>query len=110
MLNLLGEMGTDQMGIKRPLGRTGRVRGWRLGITLCAAALVMALAGASNASAAKTICVGNVDLGSCTGNTVADLTAAIAAATDISVNAIYLAGGQTYSTPTGADFQSKPVR
>lgn len=106
MLNCSRNVGTDQvMGINRPLGRTDRVRGWRLGIVLCAAGLVMALGAASDASAAsKTICLGSVDLPACTGNGVADLPAAIAA-TVAGTNTIYIGSGD-YSTVAGADFST----
>lgn len=102
------------MGNKRPLGRTGRVRGWRLGITLCAAALIMGVAGASSASAATTtICVGNTvpDNAACTvGNTVSTLAEALSGASAVDPNNIYIGGGATYDTAAGLDFGSKRVK
>lgn len=63
----------------------------------------MALGAASNASAAgKTICLGTVDLAACSGNTVDDLPAAIAA-TVSGTNNIYIGSGD-YSTAAGAEF------
>lgn len=113
MLKLLENNGDRSvMGNRRPLGRTSRVRGWRLGITLCAAVLVMSLAGASNASAAKTICLGSITINAaCTADhTFTTLSAVVADADDPGLNTIYVQGGTIYSTPGGADFLAKPVK
>lgn len=92
----------------RPLGRTARFHGWRFGIILCAALLVTAI-GATNASAAKTICLGTTQPASCDGNTVANLTAAVQAVDASQVNTIYIGSGN-YPTASGADFGAADVR
>jgi hypothetical protein len=78
---------------------------------LCAAALLLALAGASSASADINICVGADTTGACpAGSTAAsDLADAASKALDLSLNTIYVNSG-TYSSANGVDFANKPVK
>lgn len=101
------------MGNERPLGRTVRVQGWRLATLMCAAAILLALVGASSASADLNICVGTDTTNACpAGSTAAtDLADAATKATDPSKNSIYINSG-TYVSPTnaGVSFAGKPVK
>lgn len=78
---------------------------------MCAAALFFVLVGATAASAAKNICVGNDTTGACPSGSFAatDMLDAASKATDPSLNSVYVTSG-TYSNSTGANFVGKPVK
>ncbi|MBJ7354668.1 MAG: PKD domain-containing protein [Thermoleophilaceae bacterium] len=79
---------------------------------MCAAALLLALIGASSASADLNICVGNDVTNACpAGSTAAtDLADAATKATDISKNSIYVTSGvYGESSASGVNFVGKPV-
>ncbi len=100
------------MGTQRPLGRTVRVHGWRLAIFLCAAALLLAIFGASSASAVQYICVGADSTNVCPDDwpAPATLAEAVPLASNSELTNIYVTPG-TYSSPNGVLFpSSKRVR
>ncbi|MBJ7457996.1 MAG: hypothetical protein JHD02_02290 [Thermoleophilaceae bacterium] len=99
------------MSNQRPLGRTVRVHGWRLATILCAATLLLAIAGATDAAAAPSfLCVGNDPTNSCPVGWAHedDLKDVNVASLGNDLNTIYILPG-TYSSPSGIDFQNKPV-
>ena len=105
-------MGTNQaMGNERPLGRTVRVHGWKLATIMCAAALLLAIVGATSASAASNFCVGADPTNLCPDDwpQATDLADVQTLATDLTMNTIYVLPG-TYTSPNGVNFLNKPVK
>jgi hypothetical protein len=77
---------------------------------MCAAALLFVLVGATSASANVNICVGSTLTSDCPADSVltSDLDAAATAATDLSMNTVYVTSGN-YTTDAGAVF-TNPVK